>query len=157
MQSGVSTLLEKDGRYMGLKGTRRAQAEIFTAVNTYCHRCDKEQLHDIYRSPANYLHSSCRECGKDVPSDAEVAEVAAGITRLCLKEGAPRHHIRYISKGGYTHFFCCTCGKDVSGGATIEKMQREVAKPPAKSPAKPPAKSPAERPEEEIKDAQRDS
>ena len=89
-------------------------------ITTYCRRCRKEQLHEIYKSSGEYLHSLCTECGKDVRSDARVKRVTSNMTRHCGSEDASRHHIRYISTGGYIHWFCCTCGKDVRSDARVE-------------------------------------
>lgn len=89
-------------------------------ITTYCRRCGKEQLHEIYKSSGGYLHSLCTECGKDVCSDTEVKRVTSNMMRQCGSEYASRHHIRYISTGGYIHWFCCTCGKDVCSDAQVE-------------------------------------
>lgn len=89
-------------------------------ITTYCRRCGKEQVHEIYISSGGYLHSLCTECGKDVRSSSEVKKTTASMTKHCGSEDDSRHHIRYISTGGYIHWFCCTCGKDIRSSAEVE-------------------------------------
>jgi NMD protein affecting ribosome stability and mRNA decay len=89
-------------------------------ITTYCRRCGKEQIHEVYISSGGYLHSLCTECGKDVSSDAKVNRTTSNMSRYCGNEDATRYHIRYISNGGYIHWFCCSCGKDISSDAKVE-------------------------------------
>ena len=89
-------------------------------ITTYCRRCGKEQIHEIYKSSAGYLHSLCTECGEDVYSDAKVKRITSNMMRICGGDGDSRYHIRYISTRGYIHWFCCTCGKDVYSEARVE-------------------------------------
>lgn len=89
-------------------------------ITTYCRRCGKEQLHEVYESSGGYLHALCTECGKDVCSDSRVKRTTSSMNRECGSEGASRYHIRYISTGGYLHWFCCTCGKDVCSDSRVE-------------------------------------
>ena len=90
-------------------------------IYTYCPRCKKETAHEIYISSGGYLHSLCTECGKDVCSDAKVAEIVTTLTKTCDCGGKSCVHIKYISKGGYIHWFCCGCGKDVCSDAPVRE------------------------------------
>ena len=84
---------------------------------TYCTNCESQTAHDIYISDGDHLHSLCTDCGKDVPSRAEVDTINGEGNKYCENCETNTEHLRYISSGGYIHWFCCSCGKDIVGRA----------------------------------------
>jgi len=89
-------------------------------INTYCPRCRKITIHDLYVSSGGYLHSLCTQYGKDVNSSAKFQKQNGAGYKNCTRCGKNTEHIRYICSKGYIHWFCCSCGKDVNSG-TKEK------------------------------------
>jgi len=86
---------------------------------TNCPYCGKVTAHDIFTSKANYLHSLCVDCGKDVYAKANFGSFNGEATKNCSYCNKTTEHIRYISEKGYVHWWCCSCGRDISSDAPV--------------------------------------
>ena len=94
--------------------------EMAGFINTYCPRCRKITIHDLYFSSGGYLHSLCTQVGKDVNSSAKFQKQNGAGYKNCTRCGKNTEHIRYISSTGYIHWFCCSCGRNFNSGAKVK-------------------------------------